>query len=265
MLDAAARFADARPDDAERGALFQARRRRRRRGARRRRKDDGLRRRRDAPFRRAEGACSTSSPIRRRPTCRGRIPKFAEPRRRLRPSRAGQGMVGDRRRGDEPRETRHERAAARYSAPCGAPGAASDPDSLRLGLRQRRLGQDPCADAARAAPAARRRDAVADPLPHLHQGRRRQHGGARLRDARRVDDASTTRSLREAIVETGAPRRAPALAFARRLFARTIETPGGLKIQTIHAFCERLLHLFPFEANVPAGLQRRSTSARRRR
>ncbi|HEY4848593.1 MAG TPA: double-strand break repair helicase AddA [Methylocella sp.] len=42
------------------------------------------------------------------------------------------------------------------------------------------------------------------------------------------------------------------LTAARRLFARTVETPGGLKIQTIHAFCERLLHLFPFEANVPA-------------
>ena len=42
------------------------------------------------------------------------------------------------------------------------------------------------------------------------------------------------------------------LRRARRLFARAIETPGGLKIQTIHAFCERVLHLFPFEANVPA-------------
>ncbi len=40
------------------------------------------------------------------------------------------------------------------------------------------------------------------------------------------------------------------LAVARRLFARALETPGGLKIQTIHAFCERLLHQFPFEANV---------------
>jgi ATP-dependent helicase/nuclease subunit A len=40
------------------------------------------------------------------------------------------------------------------------------------------------------------------------------------------------------------------LAAARRLFARALETPGGLKIQTIHAFCERLLHQFPFEANV---------------
>lgn len=45
------------------------------------------------------------------------------------------------------------------------------------------------------------------------------------------------------------------LAAARRLFARAVETPGGLKIQTIHAFCERLLHLFPFEANVSAAFE----------
>ena len=42
------------------------------------------------------------------------------------------------------------------------------------------------------------------------------------------------------------------LRRARRLFARALETPGGLKIQTIHAFAERLLHQFPLEANVPA-------------
>jgi len=41
-------------------------------------------------------------------------------------------------------------------------------------------------------------------------------------------------------------------AAARRLFAQAIETPGGLKVQTIHAFCTRLLQQFPFEANVPA-------------
>ena len=40
--------------------------------------------------------------------------------------------------------------------------------------------------------------------------------------------------------------------LARTLFARAVETPGGLKIDTIHAFCERLLHLVPFEANAPA-------------
>jgi ATP-dependent helicase/nuclease subunit A len=41
-------------------------------------------------------------------------------------------------------------------------------------------------------------------------------------------------------------------AHARRLFAEALETPGGLKVQTIHAFCTRLLHQFPFEANVAA-------------
>jgi len=40
------------------------------------------------------------------------------------------------------------------------------------------------------------------------------------------------------------------LAVARRLFARALETPGGLKIQTIHAFCEAVLKRFPLEANI---------------
>ncbi|MCA0406609.1 MAG: UvrD-helicase domain-containing protein, partial [Proteobacteria bacterium] len=40
-------------------------------------------------------------------------------------------------------------------------------------------------------------------------------------------------------------------ALARGLFARAIEAPGGLKVQTIHAFAERILHLFPIEAGVP--------------
>jgi ATP-dependent helicase/nuclease subunit A len=39
---------------------------------------------------------------------------------------------------------------------------------------------------------------------------------------------------------------------ARRLFAQALETPGGLKIQTIHAFCESVLHQFPLEANIAA-------------
>ena len=39
-------------------------------------------------------------------------------------------------------------------------------------------------------------------------------------------------------------------AQARRLFALALETPGGLKVQTIHGFCTRLLQQFPFEANV---------------
>jgi ATP-dependent helicase/nuclease subunit A len=55
------------------------------------------------------------------------------------------------------------------------------------------------------------------------------------------------------IIAAGAPMPGShQLTAARKLFARTVETPGGLKVQTIHAFCERLLHLFPFEANVPS-------------
>ncbi|KQZ82784.1 ATP-dependent helicase [Mesorhizobium sp. Root157] len=42
------------------------------------------------------------------------------------------------------------------------------------------------------------------------------------------------------------------LKRARRLFAEALETPGGLKIQTIHAFCESVLHQFPLEANIAA-------------
>src|SRR6202166_3872293 len=45
---------------------------------------------------------------------------------------------------------------------------------------------------------------------------------------------------------------APLRKSARELFARALETPGGLKVQTIHALCTRLLQQFPFEANVPA-------------
>ena len=40
---------------------------------------------------------------------------------------------------------------------------------------------------------------------------------------------------------------------ARTLFTMAIETPGGLKVQTIHSFCERLLQRFPLEANVAPG------------
>jgi len=60
-------------------------------------------------------------------------------------------------------------------------------------------------------------------------------------------------ALDEAIRKTGVRAITPALRLrARQLFALALDTPGGLKVQTIHAFCTQLLHLFPFEANVPA-------------
>jgi ATP-dependent helicase/nuclease subunit A len=45
------------------------------------------------------------------------------------------------------------------------------------------------------------------------------------------------------------------LARARTLFARAIETPGGLRIQTIHAFCASILRRFPLEAGVSPQFQ----------
>lgn len=42
-------------------------------------------------------------------------------------------------------------------------------------------------------------------------------------------------------------------ALARTLFTRATETPGGLAVQTIHAFAERLLQRFPLEAGVTPG------------
>ncbi len=63
-----------------------------------------------------------------------------------------------------------------------------------------------------------------------------------------LDEKALTAALRELGVE-GAIE-ATRLREARTLFARAIETPGGLKIQTIHSFCASLLRRFPLEAGV---------------
>ena len=59
--------------------------------------------------------------------------------------------------------------------------------------------------------------------------------------------------LSEAMARLLGPDNSQELPEARRLFARALETPGGLKIQTIHAFCEQLLRRFPLEAAVSPG------------
>src|SRR5664279_5504066 len=64
-----------------------------------------------------------------------------------------------------------------------------------------------------------------------------------------LDDETLTAAIRDAgIARVDAKLR----MRARELFASALETPGGLKVQTIHALCTRLLQQFPFEANVPA-------------
>ena len=64
-----------------------------------------------------------------------------------------------------------------------------------------------------------------------------------------LDDAALDARLRETGIASPDGR---LRKRARELFARALETPGGLKVQTIHALCTRLLQQFPFEANVPA-------------
>src|SRR5215470_1362436 len=64
-----------------------------------------------------------------------------------------------------------------------------------------------------------------------------------------LDDAALDNALQDLGLGTIDGRKR---AQARRLFARALEAPGGLKVQTIHALCTRLLHQFPFEANVAA-------------
>lgn len=64
-----------------------------------------------------------------------------------------------------------------------------------------------------------------------------------------LDDTALDAEIRNAgIANSNARLR----SRARELFASALETPGGLKVQTIHALCTRLLQQFPFEANVPA-------------
>jgi ATP-dependent helicase/nuclease subunit A len=64
-----------------------------------------------------------------------------------------------------------------------------------------------------------------------------------------LDDTELDAAIRDA----GIARPDASLRMrARELFACALETPGGLKVQTIHALCTRLLQQFPFEANVPA-------------
>ncbi len=70
-----------------------------------------------------------------------------------------------------------------------------------------------------------------------------------LRDWIALDDQALDRAIGEmGVTDIGTAKR----ARARRLFAAALDTPGGLKVQTIHAFCTRILQQFPFEANVAA-------------
>ncbi len=73
-----------------------------------------------------------------------------------------------------------------------------------------------------------------------------------LRDWATVQEATLDRALFEL---AGAAPDGERRARARRLFADVLDTPGGLRIDTIHAFCQSLLRRFPLEANVAPNFQ----------
>lgn len=62
-----------------------------------------------------------------------------------------------------------------------------------------------------------------------------------------LDDDALTQSIHAL---TGRAVDSELLRTARKLFARVLDVPGGLKIRTIHAFCEGLIGRFPIEAGV---------------
>jgi ATP-dependent helicase/nuclease subunit A len=74
---------------------------------------------------------------------------------------------------------------------------------------------------------------------------------ARLAHWVRLDDAT----LRKELFSLGEPNDDATVARARTLFARVLDTHGGLRIQTIHAFCQQLLAGFPIEAGLVPGFR----------
>ena len=75
--------------------------------------------------------------------------------------------------------------------------------------------------------------------------------GARLASWVRLPD----KDLRKELFGLRAPTTPEMLERARQLFARVLDCPGGLKIQTIHSFAQGLLAAFPAEAGIVPGFQ----------
>jgi ATP-dependent helicase/nuclease subunit A len=66
-----------------------------------------------------------------------------------------------------------------------------------------------------------------------------------------ADDALTA-DLAKLLGAAPEPRQ---MVAARRLFARVLDVPGGMHMETIHAFCQSLLRRFPLEAGIAPHFQ----------
>ncbi|MEE2956002.1 MAG: double-strand break repair helicase AddA [Pseudomonadota bacterium] len=73
----------------------------------------------------------------------------------------------------------------------------------------------------------------------------------RINQALAIWAECTNQVLSEKIFSlTGEKPEKKTLSRARRLFSEVLDIPGGMKIQTLHAFCESLLSRFPLEAGL---------------
>ena len=91
-------------------------------------------------------------------------------------------------------------------------------------------------------------------MPHLHQSCRRRNGGAAATPSGFVGHLgppALCEELRKLAIE---PSDAT-LHRARSLFAQVLDLPGGMRIGTIHAFCQSLLRRFPLEAEISPHFQ----------
>ena len=61
--------------------------------------------------------------------------------------------------------------------------------------------------------------------------------------------------LKKDLFALGEPNDPRTCDRARRLFAKVLDCPGGLKIQTIHSFAQSLLAAFPEEAGIAPGFR----------
>ena len=57
-------------------------------------------------------------------------------------------------------------------------------------------------------------------------------------------------ALRADLAALDVPANAKTIGRARQLFADVLDLPGGMRIETIHAFCQSLLRRFPLEAEL---------------
>ena len=174
-------------------------------------------------------------------------PEMEKALRPLRSFGTHQGMVGERGRGMKERPIPETTRAVQL--------AVSDPSASAWVSANAGSGKTYRARATRDPASSARHAAGTDFVPYVHESRRGAHGQSSAENAARLGPARRRALDRKlALIDGGKPSR-ERRASARRLFATALETPGGLKVQTIHAFCDRILHQFPFEARVPAGFK----------